>query len=244
MTSLPVVVLAGGVGSRIASVDPTVPKPMLPICGRPFLDWKLAGLVAEGVAEVLVLVAHRSHVIADHLAADPVAGLDITVVDEGSEPLGTAGALRAALPTLPERFLVTYGDSYLTESFTALEELFERERPEAAVSVVEHDSVQQPGNTALDGDVVVEYDKPKKPGRFPYLDYGQLALERRALLRLPEGFRGDLGLLFTMLIADRALRAAVVNGDFFDLNTPEAFESTERAFIDQGLPERLGRFLR
>ena len=240
---LPVVVLAGGVGSRIASVDPTVPKPMLSVHGRPFLDWKLAGLIEEGVTEVIVLVAHRSEVITAHLATDPVPGLQISIVDEGPDPMGTAGALRAAVDVLPDRFFVTYGDSFLTTSFSELGLLFDDRRPEAAIAVVEHDSDLQPGNISLDGHHVVEYMKPKMPGRYRYLDYGQLALERRALLRLPEGFRGDLGALLSSLIADRALLAVVVDGEFFDLNTPEALVATADAFDVLGLVERLGGHL-
>jgi len=243
VTVLPVVVLAGGVGSRIASVDPTVPKPMLPVLGRPFLDWKLAGLAAEGVTEVLVMVAHRSEVITRHLATDPVPGLTIQIIDEGTEPLGTGGALRAAIDRLPERFFVTYGDSFLTESFAALGRLFDERRPEAAIAVVEHDSELQPGNTALAGETVIAYEKPQSPGRYAYLDYGQLALERSTLLRLPEGYRGDLGVLFGSLIADRALLAVVVDGEFFDLNTPEALESTATSLASMGVIENLSRYL-
>lgn len=242
MTVLPVVVLAGGVGSRIAAVDPTVPKPMLQVHGRPFLDWKLAGLVAQGVTEVLVLVSHRSEVIREHLATDPVEGLAVTIIDEGPEPLGTAGALRAAIDSLPDRFFVTYGDSYLTESFDALGRLFDECRPEGAIALVAHDTELQPGNTELDGDVVVNYHKSEVPGRFAYLDYGQLALERQALLRMPEGFRGDLADLLGSLIADRALLGVVVDALFFDLNTPEALESTAASFTELGLPELLSRY--
>lgn len=243
MTMLPVVILAGGVGSRIASVDPKVPKPMLEVHGRPFLDWKLAGLVDEGVTEVIVLVSHRSDVIAAHLATDPVSGLQISIVDEGPDPMGTAGALRAAVDVLPDRFFVTYGDSFLTTSFSDLGRLFDDRRPEAAIAVVEHDSELQPGNICLDGSYVVEYIKPKERGRFQYLDYGQLALERRALLRLPDGYRGDLGVLLSSLIADRALLAVVVDGEFFDLNTPEALIATADAFDGLGLAERLCGYL-
>jgi len=241
---LPVVVLAGGVGSRIASVDPTVPKPMLRLIDRPFLDWKLAGLAQQGVREVILLVAHRSQVIVDHVATDPVPQLSVTIIDEGPDPLGTAGALRAAADYLPDRFFVTYGDSFLTQSFLPLGRVFDERRPEAAIAVVEHDSAAQPGNIALDGDVVIDYHKPDRPGRFPFLDYGQLALERRALLRLPEGFLGDLGALLRMLIAERALLGVVVSGEFHDLNTPEALAATESAFVDLGLPEKLREYLR
>lgn len=240
---LPVVVLAGGVGSRIASMDPTVPKPMLSVHGRPFLDWKLAGLVAEGVSDVIILVGHKSSVIAEHLSSKPVRGLTISLIDEGQEPMGTAGALRSAVDRLPERFFVTYGDSFLTSSFDRLGQLFDQCRPQAAIAVVEHDSALQPGNIALDGAVVVEYSKTSVPGRFRYLDYGQLALERDSLSRLPEGFKGDLGVLLRSLIADRELVAVVVDGRFFDLNTPDALESTTQAFEELRLAEVLGDYL-
>lgn len=240
---LPLVLLAGGRGTRIASAFPDVPKPMAPVLGRPFLDWKLAGVAAEGISEVILLVAHRSEVMVDHLPALQRTGLEIRVIDEGGDPLGTAGALRAALSTLPELFLLGYADSFLTSSHADLARHHLAGTAPATLAVVRHDDAAQPGNTQVVDGMVVGYEKGTVPGRFPFLDYGQMALERDLLDLLPDGFTGDLSVLFGELARRRLLAAFEVQGRFFDINTPAALADTEAAFEALALGDRLAGYL-
>ncbi|MGH2690322.1 MAG: NTP transferase domain-containing protein, partial [Actinomycetota bacterium] len=80
----PVAVLAGGLGSRMTEgPGRTMPKALVPVAGRPFLDFKLASLAAEGVRRVMLLLGHRAEQVVAHLArlapAD-IFGLDVTVL--------------------------------------------------------------------------------------------------------------------------------------------------------------------
>jgi len=240
---LPVVLLAGGRGTRIAAIDPRLPKPMLPVLGRPFLDWKLAGLAAEGAGEIILLVAHRGDEILAHLPALRRTGLTIVVIEEEPEPLGTGGALRAAMDRLPSAFLLGYADSYLTVPHTELETFFRGCSALAALAVVSHDTPEQPGNTDIRDGRVFRYEKARAHGRLPFLDYGQMAMKREAVGLLPEGFVGDLGVLVNLLAAQGELAALILDGEFFDLNTPESLSATERAFVKLGLEDRLGGYL-
>src|ERR1017187_7265200 len=97
----------------------TVPKSMIEVAGRPFVDWQLERLAASGFEEVVMCIAHLGEQIRAHVGDGSGFGLKVAWAEEGPTLLGTAGALRAALPLLAGEFLVTYGDSYLPFDYAA-----------------------------------------------------------------------------------------------------------------------------
>jgi NDP-sugar pyrophosphorylase family protein len=105
------VILLGGRGTRIAAQYPDRPKALVPVCGRPFLEWQLDWLRAGGITRVLLAAGHLADVLERHLAARPPDGLDL-VLSREPEPLGTGGALKFAEPLLAsDPVLVLNGDS-------------------------------------------------------------------------------------------------------------------------------------
>src|SRR6185437_464978 len=107
------VVLAGGLATRMRPRTLTVPKAMLEVAGRPFVDWQIEKLAACGYDDVLFCVAYLAEQIEAHVGDGSRYGVRVRWAHEGEKLLGTAGAIRAALDRLAPTFLVTYGDSYL-----------------------------------------------------------------------------------------------------------------------------------
>src|SRR5207244_10787800 len=95
--TLSCVVLAGGLGTRMRPLTETVPKALVPVAGRPFLDWQLRLLAEEGVRDVVLCVGYRGDMVRAFAGDGSAWGLRLRWVDEGRELLGTAGALRVAL---------------------------------------------------------------------------------------------------------------------------------------------------
>ena len=113
----PVVILAGGKGTRVSSItNDEYPKCMIPINGKPFLDYKLDWLKAEGVTRTIILCGPWMAQIKDRYG-DRALCL-------GDDGLGTDEAIHAVLDRLPEIFWVMYGDSYIDCDLTNLEWLF------------------------------------------------------------------------------------------------------------------------
>jgi NDP-sugar pyrophosphorylase family protein len=110
------VILLGGKGTRIAVHYPDRPKALVPVAGRPFLEWQFDWLQANGISRVLLAAGHLADVLDAHLAARPADGLDIALSRE-PEPLGTGGALKFVEPLLSsDPVLVLNGDT-LTPNF-------------------------------------------------------------------------------------------------------------------------------
>ncbi len=105
-----VVIMAGGKGTRIASVKSDVPKPMIPICGKPILEWQIENLKTCGLTDITLVIGYLGHVIKDYFGEGERFGVKISYFVEDS-PLGTAGALFKM--NLEEDFLLLCGDVIL-----------------------------------------------------------------------------------------------------------------------------------
>lgn len=107
------VVLAGGLGTRIRHVLPTLPKPMAPVAGRPFIEWVVRYLAAQGVRHTIISTGYKADIIDRHFKSQPVTGTSVVCVAE-PEPLGTAGAFLHATRSMEQTgssWLVLNGDS-------------------------------------------------------------------------------------------------------------------------------------
>ena len=105
------VILAGGKGTRLASVLNGLPKPLVDVCGKPLLLHQLELLCAHGFTDAVVMVNHRADAISEWLVGVDLP-ISVRLIDDG-EPRGTAGAVLAALGELEPEFLVMYGDTML-----------------------------------------------------------------------------------------------------------------------------------
>ncbi|MGZ8382365.1 MAG: nucleotidyltransferase family protein [Nitrospira sp.] len=106
------VILAGGLGTRLRSAVPDLPKPMAPISGRPFLEYQLDYWISQGVSRFVLSVGYRHEAITEHFGPR-YKGVDLEYAIE-EQPLGTGGAflLAAEKTDLREPFLLLNGDTY------------------------------------------------------------------------------------------------------------------------------------
>ncbi|MGC2784560.1 MAG: nucleotidyltransferase family protein, partial [Roseiarcus sp.] len=140
------VILAGGKGTRLASVLNGLPKPLVDVCGKPLLLHQLELLCAHGFTDAVVMVNHRAEAIREWLVGVDLP-ISVRLIDDG-EPRGTAGAVLAALDEFEPEFLVMYGDTMLCVDLTRFWS-WHRAVPGADVSLFLH-----PNDHPHDSDLV------------------------------------------------------------------------------------------
>ena len=86
------VIMAGGLGKRIATLDSTIPKPLISIAGKPILQWEIECLVSQGFTDIILTVSHMAEKIQDYFKDGSVFNCNIDYFLE-EKPLGNAGAL-------------------------------------------------------------------------------------------------------------------------------------------------------
>lgn len=154
-----VVIMAGGKGTRIASVKSDVPKPMIPIAGKPILEWQIECLRSQGLTDITLVIGYLGHVIQEYFGDGTKFGVKIDYFVEDS-PLGTAGAL-FKMPQLTEDFLLLCGDVILDVDFHRFIDFHRTKK--AWASLVAHPN-GHPYDSSL---LVTEILPPQEPGGNP-----------------------------------------------------------------------------
>lgn len=213
------IVLAGGFGTRLRSVVRDVPKPLAPVEGRPFLQWLLDGLARQGVRRVVLATGYLGDMIRNTLG-EAYAGMSLIHVRENM-PLGTGGALWAALPHITEeRAFVLNGDTWLGVPLAQLA----AEAPGADLTLAvrpvkdraRYGSVRIVGNR-IEG---LEEKGQSGPG---LINAGAYVARRDLPAKRP--MDGAFSLEADILAKPESLdlRAHVTHAPFLDIGTPEDF---------------------
>jgi len=228
--SMPVAILAGGLATRLGAVTARIPKALVDVGGRPFAEHQLQWLKGEGVSHVVFCVAHLGSMIQDALGDGARFGLRIEYVFDGAPLLGTAGALKRALPVLGDRFFVLYGDSLLTCPLGPVEQAFRESGRAALMTVYRNDDRFDRSNVLFEDGRLQRYDKMSRTENMRHIDYGLGVLTSRALAMIPEGHPFDLAALYQRLLADNDLIGFEVHERFYEIGSPDGLEET-RAFL-------------
>src|ERR1700674_2503639 len=225
---LPALVLCGGRGTRLNEVTQGVlPKAMVPVAGRPFVDHKLRSLADAGLRDVVLSIGIGGAQIRDHVGDGTRLGVSVRYVDDGEHLLGTGGAVSAALGALPGAFWVTYGDSLVTVGVAQAEGRFHTPDRLGLMTVLHNAGRWAPSNARVRGELVVEYAKDPPPSGAEHIDYGMLILTPEAFAEARSEPAFDLAPVLGHLAETGTLAAFEVDHRFYDIGTPEALRTTE-----------------
>ncbi|QOZ08451.1 HAD-IIIA family hydrolase [Bradyrhizobium sp. CCBAU 51765] len=224
------VVLVGGLGTRLGERTKTVPKPMLDVGGRPFLDTLLDELVRYGVFdEILLLAGHKAEIVETHYAA-AARGSTRIIVSREPEPLGTGGALVHARDLLHDRFLLLNGDSLF--DFNLLDLIMRAQGGRVHMALRDGVVGDRYGRVVLDGDVVRDFIAPGVGATGP-VNAGIYVIDKSVLAditMLPASLEQDV---FPGLTKSGALRGTAYRGYFIDIGIPDDFARADRELRDK-----------
>lgn len=218
-------VLAGGEGTRLRPLTLTVPKPVMPLAGRPFLSFMLDWLAAHGVDDAILSCGHMHDSVREVLG-DAHDGMRLRYVIE-DERLGTAGPVRLAADggLLAERALVLNGDCLTDLDLTAELAQHERTEAEATLALVAVEDTASYGvvPTDADGRVGEFLEKTDSPPT-NRINAGAYVIERSVAARIEPGrevsFEREV---FPRMAAEGVLYGFPADGYWIDIGTPERY---------------------
>lgn len=220
----PACILAGGLGTRLRPLTDALPKPMVPVAGKPFLEHQMVALAGAGVRDFVLAVSYRWESIRNHFGDGSAFGWRIRYSVE-PEPLGTGGALAHALPHLPERFLVLNGDTYLDLDWAAfLEDPWADEGFDGCIAVRSVTDASAYGSMDLSDRHVTAFREKVASMGAGLVNAGLYALDRRVL----EGRTGSFSLERDVLPRVR-LAAHPIAGNFVDIGSFDRLDAFRRS---------------
>ena len=245
MEDVQVVVMMGGVGSRLGDIVAACPKPMLPVGEKPFFEYELRLLVSAGFRNFLFCTGYLSSEIEDYFGTGEKFGVNIKYQRDSEDAegravlLGTGGALRHAYPLLEDDFMLVYADSFMDIDYREVVYRYfaSKERGMLSLMTLLHNGGRFDASNVVykDGRLVL-YDKEKPSPDMEYIDYGVNMFSRSVLDDHEDGERFDLSVIQHELSEKGRLEGLTVTKRFYEIGRPEPYrEFTEYA---------AGRFLK
>jgi len=224
-----VVILAGGLASRLGYMTESRPKSLMMFKGKSFLECQLEQLRQAGIDDIVLCIGHLGEQIQEYIGNGEKYGVRIRYSVEETL-LGTAGALRNAEPLLTDPFFTLYGDSYVFVDFGRIMHYFLSKHKLALMTVFRNYDRFDSSNTAVSGQTVTRYNKETKTEDLVYIDYGVNVFRKQVLDMIPEGRSYSLGDLFRGLIAAEDLLAFEVEQRFYEIGSVQGLKDF-RKFI-------------
>jgi len=217
---LSIAILAGGVATRLHPLTETIPKALVEIAGEPFIAHELRLLKSGGIEKIVLCTGHRGDMIEEYLGDGSRFGMRVVYSHDGPVLLGTAGALRNALPLLDESFFVLYGDSYLPCDYRAVQRAFASSGKSGLMTVFRNEGHFDASNVEFEDGRILVYDKHHRTPRMRHIDYG-LGVFRSTSIRtsVPENAAFDLADVYQALLAHGNLAAFEVSERFYEIGS-------------------------
>jgi dTDP-glucose pyrophosphorylase len=231
----PVLIMAGGLGTRLGDLTRKTPKPLVRVGRKPILDLLIEDLASQGLRRLILAVNYRADQIEEHVGDGSRFGTDVTYVHE-NEPLGTAGAIRLAAAHLTEpQFVVANADLLTRVNFRELLSFHRREGHHLTVGVIESTLQLRYGLIETKGTRVVAIRE--KPALKHYINAGIYVLDRELISLVPDG-RFDMDALIAAAMKHNVVGCFPIHEYWTDIGEPEDLRRASEEFK----PEPIRRF--
>ena len=208
-------------------ITKTIPKALVPVAGRPFIQWQLEYLRDQGVSRVVLCTGYRSNQIEKTVGNGSQLGIVVDYSHDGTTLLGTGGALGKALPLLGPKFFVLYGDSFLPVNFSRVEQAYNDSDRPGLMTVYRNEGELDTNNADFKDGLVLEYNKAKPRQDMVYIDYGLGVLSKSVVEKFYQEKIFDLGTIYEALANTQQLAGFEVFERFYEIGSPDGLAQTE-----------------
>jgi NDP-sugar pyrophosphorylase family protein len=243
MLEADVLILAGGLGTRLNGLLADLPKILAPIEGRPFLDYLLIWLKEQGFARVILGLGHKAGPVHDYLGTHAWPGLEVIAVVE-PQPLGTAGAVGFAFPNLrSDPVMVMNGDTVVEADLRAFAASHRNCRAAASVLCARVQDPGRYGRLEIDAaDRIVRFEEKTAASSSPtWVNAGVYLFNRTVLEGIAKLERGSLERDVLERMPAGSIHAFRTAGRFLDIGTPESLAEAPAFFGQRELAGEASR---
>jgi N-acetyl-alpha-D-muramate 1-phosphate uridylyltransferase len=225
---LQVVILAGGLATRMKPITEKTPKAMLDIDGRPFIYHQLNLLKKKGINRVILCVGFLGEMIENYVGDGTKFQLNVKYSYDGEKLLGTGGAIKKALKYLEDSFFIMYGDSYLDVDYGEIEATFLKAPRKGLMTVYRNDGKWDTSNVVFRNNEIQIYSKKERTEGMNYIDYGLGILKKTALRDFGTGTVFDLAYVYEKLAKEKQLMGYEVFERFYEIGSKEGLKELQQ----------------
>lgn len=240
LSEVQVVVLMGGLGTRLKEFTKECPKPLVDVAGKPFFDYSLSLLKKAGFKKFLFLIGYKADMIEEYYGNGNDRGIEIKYCYDGEKLLGTGGAVRRAFDYLEDDFLLMYGDSFMDIDYEeTVYRYFDGKKSgqRAVMTVLKNDNMFDKSNVVMENGEIILYDKHNPTPEMNSIDYGVCMYEKSLFADYELDYKFDIAEIQNRLSLNKQIACHEVTKRFYEIGNPDSLkEFTE--YITHRLYER------
>ena len=219
-----IAIICGGHATRLGSLAETIPKSMLDIQGKPFLQHQIEMLKKQNVTDIILCVGHLSEQIESYFGNGEEFGVNIKYSYDGDKKLGPMGAIKNAESLLEKEFFIMYGDSYIFVDFQKVYDFYKKHDKQACMVVYKNENRYDKSNLLVENSMVTGHKDLNKEKEMEYIDYGTSIISKESLDFISKDTFCSTGEFFKKLILKKELLAYEVDERFYHIGNLEALE--------------------
>lgn len=222
------VILAGGLATRMKPVTETIPKSLIEVAGKPFIQLQLELLKIKGIKKAVICAGYLGEKIEEFVKDGSRFGIEVKYSFDGERLLGTGGAVKNCLGLISENFFIMYGDSYLNTDFEIINEYYLTEKKQGLMTVLKNEGKWDKSNIEMADGKILDYDKNQKSNKLKYIDYGLGILSKDAFNDFKEKEVFDLEEVYRNLLKKNELSGFEVKERFYEIGSFSGLSETEK----------------
>jgi len=205
------VILCGGLATRLGNLSKTIPKSMIKIEGKPFLEYQIENLKKYSIKDIILCVGHLSEKIENYFGNGEKFSVDIKYSYDGEKLLGPMGAVKNAESELEKVFFIMYGDSYISIDFERVYSYFMKNNKLGLMVVYKNYDKFDKSNLSVKENMVIGHKASGITDNINYIDYGTSVLRKKSLEFIPKDTFYSTEQFFIELIRKKELMAYKAN---------------------------------
>ena len=230
---LTVAIIAGGLATRLHPITENIPKSLVEVAGKPFIQWQLENLKDQGINNVMVCVGHLGKMIIEFISSKNNFGLNINFSEDGPNLLGTGGSIKNASDYLGKDFFLLYGDSYLPVNFSDIQNSYFRQRKPGLMTILKNNNKWDKSNVIYEKGEILEYNKKVAKKKMQYIDFGLCILSKKTLKNYPSNSKFDIADVYESLSKKQQLGSYLVHTRFYEIGSLKGLKETESYFLSK-----------
>lgn len=221
----PVVILAGGIGSRLGRLTKKIPKALIRLNGKPFIHYQLTLLSKQGIKEVILCIGYLGDKIKKFVGDGKKFNLKVKYSYE-KKLLGTGGAVKNAFPLIEKNFFITYGDTYLPINLINIQNKYDKLKSKALITIYKNSNKLDKSNVFLNGQSIV-YNKKVNFKKMKYIEYG-LSIFNKEIFKHFRKKKFDLSDVFYFLSKQKLLDYHIVKKRFYEIGSISGLKDSKK----------------
>ena len=230
---IPIVILAGGLATRLRPITTNIPKSLLKVNGEPFIIHQLRNLKFHGFKNVIICIGHLGSKIKEVIQDGSKFGLNVFYSSENEKLLGTGGAILNAFSLLDDYFFIQYGDSWLEINYSKVYKKFINSNKTGLMTIHKNNDLWDKSNVEFVNNQIILYSKKKINNNMKYIDYGLGILSKKTFNNRLKGEVFDISEIYEELSIRKELIHYIAKKRFFEIGSYEGLVEIEKYFKER-----------